>query len=285
MSPKAKLAILAVIGVLALLIYVTLLETRVWDPSPDTTPMLSPKLEASVREPQGLIGSPIMVRVSLHNPKAARIARQSDRTQGRPDITGIPLSTDWRLSVTFALSRQNTSGTMMPVTMETSPQLLSESEPENNLGVVSLMAIWALSPKDSERLGQGQYEVSVDLRTVDLIPDQYLPDTDTLSDSTLFSLVAPTGSKETAQIQENTALFYSAQEECALTIQHAQNALQLDSERYMAYWYAADCLNATGNIESTISTLEQLLAALPHEATGGSDLYAATKAWLDELTP
>ncbi|MDP6398619.1 MAG: hypothetical protein QF414_04745 [Arenicellales bacterium] len=67
---------------------------------------------------------------------------------------------------------------MIPVKMETSPQLLSTTEPEKNLDVVSLTAIWALSPQESERLGQGQYEVSVDLRTADLNPDQYLPDTD-----------------------------------------------------------------------------------------------------------
>lgn len=285
MRPKIKLVILALIGAFALLIYV-IFETRIWSPSLDTAPTLSPELEASVRNPQGRTGGPIMVHVRLHNPQAARIARQSDRTQARPDIPGIPLGTDWRLHVTFTLSRQNTSGTMIPVKMETSPQLLSTTEPEKNLGVVSLMAIWALSPQESERLGEGQYEVRVDLRTVDLIPDQYLlPDADILSDSTLFSLAAPTGSQETAQIQEDTARFYSAQGDCALTIQHAQQAIQLDAERYLAYWYAADCLAATGDTEATISTLEQLLAVFPPGAAGGNDLYVAAKAWLERLTP
>ena len=281
MRPKIKLAILALIGAFALLIYI-IFETRMESPSPT----LSPELEASVRNPQGRTGGPIMVHVRLHNPQAARTARQSDRTQARPDIPGIPLGTDWRLHVTFTLSRQNTSGTMIPVTMETPPQLLSTTEPEKNLGVVSLMAIWALSPQESERLGEGQYEVRVDLRTGDLIPDQYLlPDADILSDSTLFSLAAPTGSKETAQIQEDTARFYSARGDCALTIQHAQQAIQLDAERYLAYWYAADCLAATGDTEATISTLEQLLAVFPPEAAGGNDLYVAAKAWLERLTP
>lgn len=281
MRPKIKLAILALIGAFALLIYI-IFETRMESPSPT----LSPELEASVRNPQGRTGGPIMVHVRLHNPQAARTARQSDRTQARPDIPGIPLGTDWRLHVTFTLSRQNTSGTMIPVTMETPPQLLSTTEPEKNLGVVSLMAIWALSPQESERLGEGQYEVRVDLRTGDLIPDQYLlPDADILSDSTLFSLAAPTGSQETAQIQEDTARFYSARGDCALTIQHAQQAIQLDAERYLAYWYAADCLAATGDTEATISTLEQLLAVFPPEAAGGNDLYVAAKAWLERLTP
>ena len=284
MSPKVKLAILTIIGVFALLIYVTLLETRVSSLLPDTTPALSPELEASVRKPKGLTSSPIMVRVSLSNPKAARIARQSDRTQVRSDIPGIPLSTDWRLNVSFTLSRQNASGKMIPVNVEASPQLLSRSEPEKNLGLVTLMAIWALSPKESERLGQGQYEISVDLRTADLFPDQYLPDTDTLSDSAFFSLVEPPGSKETAQIQEDTALFYSAQGECALTVQYARSAFRMDPQRHMAYWYAADCLVATGDTPAAIATLKQLLAVFPPEAAQ-NDLYVAVVDWLDELQP
>jgi len=285
MRPRVKLAILALIGAFAILIYV-IFETRMGSPLPDTTPTLNPEIGASVRNPEGRTGGPIMVHVRLHNPQAARIARQSDRTQARPDIPGIPLSTDWRLPVTFTLSKQNTSGTMVPVNMETSPQLLSTTEPETTLGVVSLMAIWAFSPEDSERLGDGQYEVRVDLRTGDLISDQYLlPDTDTLSASTLFSLAAPTGSLETARVQEDTARFYSAHGDCTLTIQHAQQAIQLDAERYLAYWYAADCLAATGDTDATISTLEQLLSVMPSGASGGNDLYVTAKAWLERLRP
>ena len=58
----------------------------------------------------------------------------------------------------------------------------------------------------------------------------------------------------------------------------------MDPQRHMAYWYAVDCLDATGDTPAAIATLEQLLAVFPPEATQ-SDLYVAVINWLDELKP
>ena len=58
----------------------------------------------------------------------------------------------------------------------------------------------------------------------------------------------------------------------------------MDPQRHMAYWYAADCLVATGDTSAAIATLKQLLAVFPPEATQ-NDLYVAVTHSLEELQP
>ena len=220
------------------------------------------------------------------DPLNRRVARGSDPTQARLNIPTIPLNGDWRLAISFALARQDSSGQSMPLTMDAPVQLFTFQEPETTLGVIAIMDTWAVSPEESERLGVGQYSLHVQFEADGLIPDEYLPNTETLTASASFSLTASSGPQDTAQAEETLALFYSWQREsqCESTVQHARSAFRMDPQRHMAYWYAADCLVATGDTPAAIATLEQLLVVFPPEATQ-SDLYVAVTDSLEELQP
>ena len=81
----------------------------------------------------------------------------------------------------------------MPLTMDAPVQLFTFQEPETTLGVIAVMDTWAVSPEESERLGVGQYSLHVQFEADGLIPDEYLPNTETLTASASFSLTASSG--------------------------------------------------------------------------------------------
>ena len=205
MNLQARIVLLVVSGVAAVLICVALARMFLAAPAPDAGLMnaatVQPELRVRIRDSEQWTGAPILVNVSLHNLEARRVARKSDPTRTAPDIPTILLNDDWRLGVSFTLTRQHASGQPMPLIMETPVKLLSFSEPELTLGVISLMGTWAVAPEKSERLGVGQYSLNVQLDTEGLIPDQCLPNTKTLSVSASFSLAPSSGQREAAQTE------------------------------------------------------------------------------------
>ena len=224
--------------------------------------------------------------MELHNLEARRVARGPDSTQAGLNIPTIPLNGDWRLAISFALARQDSSGQSMPLTMDAPVQLFTFQEPETTLGAIAVMDTWAVSPEESERLGVGQYSLHVQFEADGLIPDEYLPNTEMLTASASFSLTASSGPQDTAQAEETLAHFYSGQGEsqCESTVQHARRAFRMDPQRHMAYWYTADCLVATGDTPAAIDTLKQLLGVFSPAATQ-SDFYVAVIDSLNELQP
>jgi hypothetical protein len=290
MSRQTGIVLLLIGGGAAVLLCAVLLRiflsAPVLDEALKNASVVQPELRVRIRNSEEFTGAPIIVTVELHNLVARRVARGSDPTQARPDIPTIPLNGDWRLAVSFGLGRQDASGESQPLTMDTPIKLFAFQEPETILGVIALMDTWAVSPEESERLGSGQYTLHVQFEAEGLISDEYLPNVETLNASASFSLTPSSDPQGTAQMEETRALFYARQGEsqCGSTVQHARSAFQMDPQRHMAYWYAANCLDATGDTPAAIATLEQLLAIFPPEAAQ-SDLYVAVTDRLDELQP
>jgi len=83
-------------------------------------------------------------------------------------------------------------------------------------------------------------------------------------------------------MKESIAFYHFVRAECKLTIKHALKAIQLDPQRYFAYWYAAECQAAEGNRQEAVALLEKLLEVMSPEA-GGGDFYLFVEGRLQEL--
>ncbi len=234
-----------------------------------------PELWAEIRHPAAFVGEPVIMSVRLRNPGALAAAHSTEA-----EMVAQPLSLhgNWRDFVELTVARFSVDGQTEPAPVETALLKPGPIEPETELGVRALAAVWVLSPESTVQLEPGDYRVLVRLNSAELLTEDY-PNLETQVD---FTLVAPDGSADTARLAQSIAFYYFNQNNCEMTLEHALKAIELDPAGYPAYWYAAECYAATDQTIEAAALLETLLAVMPPNLTG-SDYHAAVKIRLAQL--
>ncbi len=248
-------------------------EVEAVAPEVDFSPR--PVLRAEIRQPAALAGEPVIVSVRLRN-AGALAAAHSDQAKASPQP--LPLNGNWRDFVELTVARLSADGQTEPVAVDAALLSPGPPEPESEVGVRALVAVWALSPDSIAQLAPGDYRVLVRLNAAELLTEDY-PNLGTQVD---FTLAAPDGSADTARLAQNVAFYHLKQNNCELALEHARKAIELDPAGYPAYWYAAECYAVAGQTAEAVAMLEGLLGVMPPGLTG-SDYHAAVEIRLAQL--
>ncbi len=242
-------------------------------PAVDLSPR--PELAVTIRQPDALVGEPVMVSVRLRNAGALAAAHATD-AKTLPQT--LELQGNWRNFIELEVSRLSANGQSKAVAVEAVPLGPEPPQPESAIGVRTLAAAWAFSPDSTAQWQPGNYRVSVRLRAEGLLPRKF-PDLAAQAD---FLLAEPDGSTDLARLNQAVAFYHLQQNNCDAVLTHARKAIELNPGNNPAYWYAAECLIAAGQTTEAATMLDLLLTNMPPELHG-SDYHAAVKMRLARL--